>query len=325
MTSGSPPLYGPDATHIRIRVERAIAANRIPGFHFPGHLLAFRWPAFARDRAVIELPDGPHVRNAAGEIDRTVLAVVADTAVSTATRHAVAEGARLATIHLHMQFTAAPVRGDIVAEATPRGAGAGTGVASWLGAATLKACGEPVCYVTGEFLHLEPPPGVKLAPLPWQRSESDATGPIDEDRLTESERAVLAAADLALERASPETPFIEQLWGGEREPAPKDEEGARRRLAIGPHVGNRVGHVQGGILLGIAMATACDAAPASMSLANVSAWYVRPGRGDSLVVRSRAVHVGRMTAMVQTQVTCTDGSVALEVVTQHVLRNERSA
>lgn len=309
-----------DRTRIRARVLQGIAANRVPGFHFPGHFLDIRWAMIAEHGAVLEVRDDAHARNAAGSIDRTVLAVLADTAVGTAARLTVAAGARLGTVQLHLQFTDAPAHGDVVAEAAWRGPGAGTGTRTWLGAATLRANGKPVCYATGDFMQLDPPPGLTLAPLPWQRPDAIDAPVVDEDSMTAPERAVLVAADRALARATADAPFIEQFWGGERQVLDEGEDLAQRRLSIGPHLSNRVGHVQGGILLGIAAATACDAAPATMSLANLSACYIRPGRGDALGVRSKVVHAGRTTVVVRTQVACSDGSVALEATTQHAAR-----
>ena len=326
-TSGDtarPPSAIAEASSIRERLLHAIAANRIPGFHFPGHFLDVRWPTIAQDRAVLELPAGAHVRDAQGAIDRTVLTVLADSAVGTAARLTIAAGARLATVHLHLQFTGVQAIDDVTAEAVPRGPGGGSDAKSWLGAATLIAAGRPVCYASGDFMHLDPPPGVRLAPLPWQRHEALGLEALDDERLTEAERAVLCACNDAQARVTRNVSFIECFWGGERAGTADAGEGAQRLLAVGPHVANRVGHVQGGILLGIATATACDAVPESMSLTNVSAWYLRPGRGDMLTVRSRVVHAGRTTAVARTQVTCPDGSVALEAVTQHVVYGTRT-
>ena len=62
----------------------------------------------------------------------------------------------------------------------------------------------------------------------------------------------------------------------------RGESSARTRFAIGPHLTNRVGHVQGGISVGVAARCACAAAPKGMMLSNITAWYISPGRGKSL-------------------------------------------
>ncbi|MCX5820936.1 MAG: PaaI family thioesterase [Deltaproteobacteria bacterium] len=95
---------------------------------------------------------------------------------------------------------------------------------------------------------------------------------------------------------------------------------ARATLEDGPHIGNRVGHVQGGILLGLAATTACAAAPAAMMLSNVSAWYISPGRGDKLRIRSRILHTGRTTVVVRTEIKAAGGERVLEAVSHHVAR-----
>ena len=121
----------------------------------------------------------------------------------------------------------------------------------------------------------------------------------------------------ALARAIDQPAFIEHFWGG----IPvRSAGGARTRFAIGPHLTNRVGHVQGGISVGIAARCACAAAPESMMLSNISAWYISPGRGKALVVRSRVVHGGKTIAVVRTEVKTDSGARVLEVVTHHVAR-----
>ena len=60
-----------------------------------------------------------------------------------------------------------------------------------------------------------------------------------------------------------------------------------------------------------------------MMLSNASAWYISPGRGKSLYVRSRLVHAGRTIAVVRTEIKTSDGERVIEVITQHVARESR--
>jgi acyl-coenzyme A thioesterase PaaI-like protein len=78
--------------------------------------------------------------------------------------------------------------------------------------------------------------------------------------------------------------------------------------------------VQGGISFGMAAACACAAVPSTMMLSNVSAWYISPGHGKSLTVKSRVVHAGRSIAVVRTEVKNATGERVLETVTHHVAR-----
>ena len=305
-----------DTRRIRKQVLQGLSANRVPGFHFPGHFLDLRRSAMAQDGVSIEVADGAHVRGARGEIALTVVALLADTAISAAIRLNMNAGVRLATVHLHMQLTGLAASGDLLAEAHPRGMTVGSDTSYLTGAATIRGQRGVIGHAAGDFMRLPPPPGVKLAPLPWERDSTGPVAPLGEVELVEHERAVLARADRALESAGAET-FIERFWTGKASMSSGDD-AVRRDLTVGPHVTNRVGHVQGGILLGLAAATARDAAPASMRLANVSSWFLRPGLGSKLSARSRVVHLGRAMAVVRTAVSGEDGAVSLEAVTQHV-------
>ena len=306
-----------DAAAIRAQVLRGIAGNRTPGLHFPGFFLDIEWLEIAGNSARIALADGAHCRDAGGEIDLAALAILADTALATATRLSIAPRARLATIRLQIQFTGAPATGNIDAVAHLLGFSTGSALRQSLTTATLTANGQPICYAGGEFALLDAPAGVTLAPLPWQHKVPPAVVPLAESALNASERLVLKACDGALARATPQASFVQYFWGG----IPKRTAGgASMRVAIGPHLGNRVGHVQGGISFAIAAACACAAVPATMMLSNVSAWYISPGHGKSLAVRSRVMHAGRTIAVVRTEIKTAGGQRVLEVVTHHVAR-----
>ena len=95
----------PDAEAIRQQVLRALAANRAPGFHFPGHLLALAWPRIGDNDLEEVMPDGPQARNVDGSVNLAAFCVHLDTALATASRLKIERGARQATVHLHAQFT----------------------------------------------------------------------------------------------------------------------------------------------------------------------------------------------------------------------------
>src|SRR3954468_5036617 len=264
-------IVNPHAAEIRAHVLRGIAGNRTPGLHFPGFFLDIQWQELAGQAARIAVADGPHCRDANGEMDVAAIAILADTALATATRLLTAPGARLATTRMQIQFTGAPATGEVTAEAKLQGFSAGAALHQSLTSGVLSANGEPLCYVSGEFVLLEPPPGVKLAPLPWQQQQTDAGAPLDERTLDAGERSILKACDAALAKSSAHASFIQHFWGG----VPKRvANGTSMRVALGPHLGNRVGHVQGGISFGMAAACACAAVPSTMMLSNVSAWYI---------------------------------------------------
>ena len=299
---------------IRARVLRAIACNRFPGLHFPGHFLDIKWKDVSGGTARATLEDGPHCRNANGAINMVALGIFADNVLAASVRTGAPPGVRMGTIHLQLQFTGAAAIGDINASSLLLGDRDGVTLRQSLSSATLYAQSMPICHASGEFVLLDPPPGVTLGPLPWERSEPPSIVPVDIGKLEPHEGAILKACDVALAKASPQASFIQHFWGGALR---HNVQGASNCLVIGQHIGNRVGHVQGGVLLGLVATTACAAAPEAMMLSNMSVWYISAGRGDKLRVRSRILHSGRNTAVVRTEIKTVGGERVLEAVSHH--------
>ena len=307
-----------DKQAIRARVLHAIAGNRIPGLHFAGHFLGLEWREVTADTASMAIADGPHCRDADGAVNLVTLGILADNVLATPTRTEAPPGARLGTVHLQLHFTGAPITGDLNAEARLLGRSEGAALQQSLSSGTISAKGKTVCHASGEFVLLDAPPGVTLAPLPWQRSAPPLIAPVDAGELDPNERTILRTCDAALAKASPQTAFIQHFWGGVPR---RNAHGASSRAPIGPHIGNRVGHVQGGALLGLAAINARAAAPATMMLSNVSAWYISPGRGAALSIRSRVVHTGRTIAVVRTEIKTPTGERVLEALSHHLARS----
>src|SRR5262245_30167346 len=103
---------------ILARVLRAIAANRTPGFNFPGYFLELSFDRVEADRAVASLDTGPHDTDASGQMDIGALALLADMALAAALRDSVGATARLATVAMQIQLTGAPRTGRITANAS---------------------------------------------------------------------------------------------------------------------------------------------------------------------------------------------------------------
>ncbi len=302
------------AASIRRRAIAALAANRSPGFHFPGYFLGLEWPRIGTDNLEETMPDGPHCRSADGTIALSAFSVMLDTALATAPRLKIKRGVRQATVHLHAQFTGRPLRGALSARARLESFSTGGAVREAQSSATIHAAGKPVCHAMGSFVVLPPPAGVKLAPLPWQRKPGAARRMLDEADFDAREAATLAACDAALERTNGRASFIEHFWGVLPRATPG---GARCQVRIGPQHGNRVGHVQGGLLLGLAAVTAQAAAPRHPRLSAISAWFISPGQGSLLNIRSERFHEGRSFAGIRTEIRNADGIRVLEVVSHH--------
>jgi acyl-coenzyme A thioesterase PaaI-like protein len=307
----------PDAAVVQAQVLLGIAGNRTPGLHFPGYFLDISRPRINGDTVDMSVPCTPYTRAADGAVDLTALCFLADSALATSTRSHVAPGARLATLHLQMQFTGRTATSNLHARAHASGVCVDTAVRQLMATATVEGAEGTICHASGEFAALDPPAGVALAPLPWQMESPPLAAALHPHDLAADEKSVFRAGNNALTKAINQPSFIQQFWGG----IPLRGDGsARTRFVIGPHLTNRVGHVQGGISVGVAARCACAAAPAGMMLSNITAWYISPGRGKALVVRSRIVHAGKTIAVVRTEVKNDSGARVLEVVTHHVAR-----
>ena len=302
------------ADAIRERVCAALALNRRPGFHFPGYFFETTWTHFGKNDIVQEMAVGPHCVDTRGAIDFLALGVMIDSALSTAPRLVITPGARMATVHLDAQFTGLDARGKFRMGAQFEGFSVGKTVPQALSKGVLSMDDKPFCHATATFVVLPPPPRARLAPLPWQAPPQAPPAPLRPEEMDADERAVLAACERALAHASAEESFSEHFW----DVRPKEvNEGADCTVALGPQHRNRVGHVQGGLLLALAAATACKAALRHPALCNIGSWYISPGQGETLVVRSRIVHAGRSFAVVRTEIRNADGALVHEAVSNH--------
>ena len=305
------------ADSIRRSVLLALARDRTPGWSFTGHFQALHWPVIESDAMTVAMPVGPHCTDAAGNVDLTSLLVLFDAALASPSRLHLAVGTRLATTHIHAQFTGAPARNDVKVEAHWQSATHTGAMTQRLSRGTVISDGHIVLAGSGAFVQLPPPADAgPMAPLPWQRTNAVDPPPLQPDELDAREREVYAACETALARsaADPRFGFLQHFWGILPEAA---AEGALCDVRIGPQLANRVGHVQGGILMGVAAETAKLAVPAHPVLSNISAWFTAPGRGGNLLARSWAVHTGRSLAVVRTEITGPDGARVLEATTAH--------
>lgn len=291
------------------RVLGAIALNRTPGFNLPGYFLDISYDRVAKSRAVAALDAGPHSADADGQLNIGPLALLADMTLASCLRASVGPSARLATVSMNLQLTGAPRKGRVVAEASFDGFVARGAEQQGLSRVEIRSGKKLVATGSGAFMVL----GAKAtAPHPLPKRGALRTAPaLSLEQLNSSEEQVYRHA---VKAAKSPRPFIESFWGYQPR---KVKGGANCTLWNGPHVGNRVGHAQGGITFGAACATAAAALPESWALVAASAWYVGPGTGERLRVRSRIVHQGLLTAVVQTRIANEDNRSVLLCVTSH--------
>lgn len=309
---------------IRAQVMRGIALNREPGYHFAGNFLDLSYDHVGTDYTALSVDVAPHCAEADGQLNLSGFAILADLVMAAAVRAGLPPHTRLATVTMNLQLTGAPRTGRLEG----RGAMHGfvQGAAGRQGVSTVNISGDagPICTGTATFMMLKPPKGVELHPVPHRRRGGNPTPEIPGGKLRPDEKKVLATADAALAQVRAHGgSFIARFWGVQAKHAAG---GAQSTVTNGPHIGNRVGHVQGGILLGLAAENAIAALTPHWALTAISAWYISPGEGRSLKIRSRVVHHGRLVAVVRTEVTCKghDGRrrKVFEVMTTHAYRAE---
>lgn len=297
---------------LRTRTLAALAASRVPGFHFAGHFFGVRFGRLAPEAAHVTLESGPHAADADGGVNVGVAAMLADIALASSVRAAIgSDSTRLATVAMHLQFTGAPMRGELRGEGAFQGFAEHAAARQGLARFTISSEGRIACFGTGAFMPLPPPPGKSMHPVVRQ---FEAPPPLDEAMLDEKERDVLERADKAIADADAKRAFVSRFLGYD---AALEGEGASATMRNAMHVGNRVGHAQGGLLVGLGAATACATLPGTWRLAAISAWFVSPGEGPELTARSTRWHKGRDTAVVRTEVGAEGARRVLEMVSAH--------
>jgi acyl-coenzyme A thioesterase PaaI-like protein len=295
---------------ILARVLRAIALNRTPGFNFPGHFLELSYDRVAAGAASASLDTGPHNVDATGQMDIGAVALLADMALAAALRGSVGASARLATVTMQLQLTGARRAGRLTAAAAFDGFVAGVRGRQGTSRAEIRAGRKLVAHASGAFMMIGGPKATAAHPLP-RRGDKHAAGALHPDHLNAEEERVFLRAAEALRGPAP---FLQGFW---EQVAKRTREGASCVAPHGLHIGNRVGHAQGGVTVGLAANTACTALGPEWPLVSASAWYVGPGTGLKLRARSTVVHRGLLPAVVHTRIENDEKRGVLECVTAH--------
>jgi acyl-coenzyme A thioesterase PaaI-like protein len=211
---------------------------------------------------------------------------------------------------MQLQLTGAPRTGRLTASAAFDGFLEGTKGPQGLSRAEIRAGRKLVGHASGAFMVLGGHKATAPHPLPRRGVGKLAQNLHPEHLNAEEERVFLRAAEAM--RAG--GPFLANFWGYVPKPS---KEGARCSAAHGMHIGNRVGHAQGGVTFGLAAATASAALAGGWRLVSASAWYVGPGTGLKLRARARIEHQGLLTAVVRTRIETDEGRGVLELVSSH--------
>lgn len=292
--------------HVLSGIER----NREPGFHFAGNFLGFSFDETAVTHARMSMQGGPHCIDETGQIAFTPACVFTDMALGSSLRGRLQRPTRVATVSMQLQFTGARWDGPLTSLSTFDAFFAGAAAEQGVMHATVhNGRGELACTGTACFMVLETPPGVKpprMLPL-----AAIAPPTLSPDALDRDEAAIYRHAQAALKR---EGPFLSNFWDFHPR---RTSTGGAATLKNGPYVGNRVGHVQGGVLAGLAEAAARAALPSGWAPTGLTACFLSPGEGTSLSARARIVHKGSRTAVVAATVTGPNRKRVLELLVNY--------
>jgi len=308
-----------DADFIRHRTLLALSNNRAPGYHFAGHFLDIQCPRFERGDVVMEMDTQPHNVNPDGSMNLGAAFFMIDMALAGACRAFVDPSRRTATLKMQMNFLGGELRGRVRAECQSAGFLEHTALPEAHCIGRLFSNGHEVIQMGGTWVAPPTPDGRPLHPLPWEHTYHPPKLPLlGKSELDVQEKNVVRRVEDALSKA-PSGGFMQQLWTPVTRHTPK---GAIGRLPMGLYVGNRVGHVQGGISMYISLMTAVAAVPHHPIVTAVSAWYIAPGQGKALTAKSTVLQKGRNVAVVRTELFGTGNKLVLEVVSNHAIARQ---
>ena len=309
-------VAGNNAAALRELVLRGLARNRIPGLHFPGNFLALERRRFDRDAVSIALPRGAHIEDGKGRVGLSAVMLLVDVTLATAMRPFLAPGVRTATVSMQVNFTGVPAVGPLLCSARCLGFSHDAVLPQAICRGELTSGSEIVCYCSGSFVQLDTPANVTLAPTAWEVEPVSDPPPLEARSLDQPERKILRHADRRLSALPPDEAFVNRFWGGDVHAA---DGKARSRLMLGPHVNNRVGNAQGGVMMAHAAVTAAHAVPRHRLIESIAAWFISPGAGTALRLRSETIQQGRSLAVVRTQVFAPGRKRVLEVISNHAV------
>ncbi|WP_293189562.1 acyl-CoA thioesterase domain-containing protein [Ottowia sp.] len=286
---------------------QALNANRVPGWQFPAHYLGLAFGRLEGHHAEVVMRAGPHCIDANGAVSLEALGVLADVAMAGAVRSQMGPTARVATVSIRLSLGILPGEGDLHAAAELKLSYPGPAMQMTAASLSVVANGKLCCTGEGTFAVLDSARNSASHPLP-KRSTLESIDPLATADLTSEERLVFDRARYADTRSLAEHPFLERFWSA---PSGQGKEWAERRVEGGMHVGNRVGDIQGGVLLGIAARTCSSALPQGWRLIDLSAQYISASPHTGVVIRAKSLRVGRSLACIECEATDDQGRTTL--------------
>lgn len=305
--SDSSALHSENSPHVR-RVLQALRLNRTPGWHFPAHYLGLYFSSLNQEDVEVTMPlDSPGV-DTLGCVVPVALATLADTALTAALRGRAGNEARLATVSMNLSFASLHVENTLRARSHCKFRITDVAMPMAVTSLMVKSGEQVVCSGEASVAILDNRRGTAPHPLSGARC-FETVEPLGFAELTKVEQKVLERALSASAACSgSDRSFLELFWG--LNPAVTGGGAAEYSFDCGSHVSNRVGDVQGGVLLGLAAHASAAALGAEWQLLDVSSQFVAAGTGPRLHVSAEVLRVGRNVATVG----CTVSAEARQVV-----------
>ncbi|MGH8869913.1 MAG: acyl-CoA thioesterase domain-containing protein [Actinomycetes bacterium] len=274
---------------VRDRALVAVARTRALGMHFYGHFLGIGAPGGAGERLVLDPQTSPGTGCAGSPGE---LASLADLAMGSAVRSALGAGLRLGTTSLSLHHLREPAPGRLTATARVLWSTGDPGDGH-THCTVEDSGGQPVLAAHGWFVVLPSPDGRVLAPLPWESDADVALPVLVPDDLDAQEREAVAEVQSLETQARARTCSVAALLTEPRALEEREDGALCGVVPVTRAVGNRVGHVQGGALYGIAAAAAEAVMGPEWALSDGYAQYLRPADGREMGVQARSLRRGR--------------------------------
>jgi len=300
------------------KAQRAIALTRTPGYHFCGNFFDFVYDQASSQHSVVHIDPEPQNTDRDQSVHLVLLAILADMGLATGIRFGLDNQTRLATVSLSLQFTGARPLGRVMAVTDTQGRLQDAKGSQGVSLTHIKTDDTLIAVGFGAFMILPVPNGGSLPAVPWVEKKAPVDPPLDLHTLTDDEAWILSRVKTSIEHCH-QTGDDFAMHFLNFHPY-QQERGAYCEVLNGPHVANRVGHVQGGVILALGMVTANAALGDDWMLSGVTATYISPGEGEAIHAQSKITHQGRMTAVVQTSIYNKTGRQALEVLSTHARR-----
>jgi len=283
------------STSFSHHVLRALHAARTPGWMFPAHLMDVYFEQEVSEQGAIALMSiGTHCLDAEGYVSKAAVTLLADVCMAASVRGYAGKNVRVATVTMRVSFNQLPRYGYLRAVAKVQFLPADRAVPTAVVSVHIADQAGVLC-ATGEatFAVLENKHGTAEHPLPTQ---STLVGCLNSSDLNDEEQSVWKRAK---ESESHGLGALDHFWSLICPPSRTTENNIKRDIEVGKHNANRVGHLQGGILMALLARASETMLNDAYVLGDISVQYLEPVVGPCTQIEAKSLRNGRNTTFVQ--------------------------